>query len=278
MSLRHGMVEAVAPGVQRLIAPNPSPMTGPGTNSYVVGSGPCAIIDPGVNDDAHLDALVAAAPGEIATVLVSHAHPDHTGGARRLAERLGVPVQAHATRLQGVRDKAFVADRFLVDGDCVALGEMTLEALHTPGHAADHLCFFWREAGLLFAGDTVMADVTVVILPPDGGMTAYLQSLTRLRELPIKRIAPGHGRMLDDALVVLAQIVEHRLAREAQVREVLNEDGQTSADAIAARLYPDLDPRLRGMAAAQVESHLIRLAELGEARSASDGGWAPARG
>ncbi|MBO9469389.1 MBL fold metallo-hydrolase [Endozoicomonas sp. G2_2] len=273
-AVRRG-AETIAPGVVRLIAPNPGPMTGPGTNSYVVGTGPCAIIDPGVNDDDHLDALVAAAPGEIVAVLVTHAHPDHTGGARRLAERLGVAVHAHATQLRGVRDKAFHADRFMADGDRVALGDITLEAIHTPGHAADHLCFLWRETGLLFAGDTVMADVTVVILPPDGGMTAYLESLTRLRALPIKQIAPGHGRMLDDALVVLAQIVEHRLAREAQVREALaDSDDATTADAIAARLYPDLDPRLRGMAAAQVESHLLRLAELGQAQAAGDG-WAP---
>ena len=273
-AVRRG-AETIAPGVVRLIAPNPGPMTGPGTNSYVVGTGPCAIIDPGVNDDDHLDALVAAAPGEIVAVLVTHAHPDHTGGARRLAERLGVAVHAHATQLRGVRDKAFFPDRFMADGDRVALGDITLEAIHTPGHAADHLCFLWRETGLLFAGDTVMADVTVVILPPDGGMTAYLESLTRLRALPIKQIAPGHGRMLDDALVVLAQIVEHRLAREAQVREALaDSDDATTADAIAARLYPDLDPRLRGMAAAQVESHLLRLAELGQAQATGDG-WAP---
>ena len=273
-AVRRG-AETIAPGVVRLIAPNPGPMTGPGTNSYVVGTGPCAIIDPGVNDDDHLDALVAAAPGEIVAVLVTHAHPDHTGGARRLAERLGVAVHAHATPLRGVRDKAFHADRFMADGDRVALGDITLEAIHTPGHAADHLCFLWRETGLLFAGDTVMADVTVVILPPDGGMTAYLESLTRLRALPIKQIAPGHGRMLDDALVVLAQIVEHRLAREAQVREALaDSDDATTADAIAARLYPDLDPRLRGMAAAQVESHLLRLAELGQAQATGEG-WTP---
>ena len=275
MSAVRRTAETVAPGVVRVIAPNPSPMTGPGTNSYVVGTGPCAIIDPGVNDDDHLDTLIAAAPGEIMAILVTHAHPDHTGGARRLGERLGVPVHAHATQLQGVRDKEFYADRLMVDGDHLALGEVTLEALHTPGHAADHLCFFWREAGLLFAGDTVMADVTVVILPPDGGMTDYLESLTRLRELPIKQIAPGHGRLLDNALVVLAQIVEHRLAREAQVREALREsDWATTSEEIAGKLYPDLDPRLRGMAAAQVESHLVRLAELGEAQATGEG-WEP---
>lgn len=271
------MVQSIGPGVVRVTAPNPSPMTGDGTNSYVVGTGPCAIIDPGVNDADHLDALIAAAPGPITAVLVTHAHPDHTGGARELGQRLDVPVVAHATPLRGVRDREFFADRWIDDGERLAFGDVTLEVLHTPGHAADHLCFFWREAGLLFAGDTVMADVTVVILGPDGGMSAYLDSLARLRELPIERIAPGHGRMLDDAPAVLKQIVEHRLAREAQVGAALAEYSRVTADAIAAQLYPNLDPRLRGMAAVQVEAHLERLAELGEARMQDEGSWAPVR-
>lgn len=263
--------EQIAAGVVRLIAPNPSPMTGAGTNSYVVGESRCAIIDPGVDDAEHLDALVAAAPGEIVAILVTHAHPDHTGGAHRLADRLNVPVHAHPVELQGVRDEAFSAHRPIYHGDVIELDTIRLEAIHTPGHAADHLCFFWRDAELLFAGDTVMADVTVVILPPDGDMSAYMQSLELLQALPIARIAPGHGRLLEDAPAVLAHIVEHRREREAQVLDALLPDEALTPNQIAVVLYPDLDVRLQPMAAAQVEAHLVRLVELGEAHQAGSG-------
>ncbi|MES1952291.1 beta-lactamase [Salinisphaera sp. S4-8] len=272
MSRHTPQAEQIADGVRRVIAPNPSPMTGEGTNSYIVGESRCAIIDPGVDDTAHLDALVAAAPGEIVAILVTHAHPDHTGGAHRLAERLAVPIHAYPLALQGIRDKEFSAHRPLYHGDVIALDDIRLEAIHTPGHAADHLCFFWREAGLLFAGDTVMADVTVVILPPDGDMSAYMQSLEQLQALPIARIAPGHGRLLEDAPAVLAHIVDHRREREAQVLDALTADEPVTPEQIALRLYPDLDVRLQPMAAAQVEAHFIRLVELGEALQ-SGTGW-----
>jgi glyoxylase-like metal-dependent hydrolase (beta-lactamase superfamily II) len=263
--------EQLLDGVLRVVAPNPSPMTGPGTNSYIVGHSRCAIIDPGVDDAAHLDALAAAAPGEVVAILVTHAHPDHTGGARRLAERLNAPVYAFPLELQGIRDEGFAPQRPLYHGDIVDLDTICLEAIHTPGHTADHLCFFWRDVGLLFAGDTVMADVTVVILPPDGDMSAYMQSLEQLQALPIERIAPGHGRLLEDAPAVLAQIVTHRRERETQVWESLSADEPMTAEQIAIQLYPDLDVRLQPMAAAQVKAHLIRLVELGDALAVTDG-------
>ncbi|GAB3671255.1 MBL fold metallo-hydrolase [Salinisphaera aquimarina] len=266
-----GQSTRLAVGVTRVTAPNPSPMTGPGTNSYVVGTGPFAIIDPGVDDAAHLAALRAAAPGEIAAILITHAHPDHTGGVATLKAATGAPVLAHSAQLAGVRDEALVVDRTLTHGDTLALGEVTLEALHTPGHTADHLCFYARESRWLFAGDTVMADVTVVILPPDGSMTDYLNSLAQLAGMAIDTIAPGHGHLLDDPAATFAHITQHRLDREAQVRDVLDPTTPRSAAAIATVLYPDLDPRLQRMAAAQVQAHLIRLVELGEAAQAEDG-------
>ncbi len=249
-------------------------MTGPGTNSYVVGTGPCVVIDPGVDDRAHLAALESAATGSIAAIIVTHRHPDHVGGAAELARRTGAPIRAFGYENDGAYDAPLVVDQPLAEGDSLKLDDITLDALHTPGHAADHLCLYAREPRWLFAGDTVMADVTVVILPPDGSMTAYLDSLARLKTMTIDTIAPGHGHLLEDPEATFAHIVEHRLAREVQVRDALRIAGQADAATIAGRLYPGLDPRLIGMAAKQVEAHLIRLAELGDVRPIGNG-WTP---
>jgi len=271
MTAATAQVQQVAPGVMRLTAPNPGPMTGPGTNSYIVGTGPCVIIDPGVDDAAHLDTLIAAAPGPVVAIVITHAHPDHSGGARALADTTGAPIRALPVRLAGVRDRSLVVDQPLHDGDVLTLGDVTLEAVHAPGHTADHLCFYARESRLLLAGDTVMADVTVVILPPDGRMTDYFASLERLQGMAIDAIAPGHGRLLHDPAAELQQIVAHRRAREAEVRAVLDDGRAHSAETIANGLYTDLDTRLLPVAAAQVEAHLIRLAEFDQAVQTDDG-------
>lgn len=260
----------IAPGIHRLTAPNPGPMTGPGTNSYIVGYGPFAIIDPGVDEPSHVAALWEACDGELDSLLLTHRHPDHSGGVAELARRSGAWVGAFPKSQNGTYDTPLAVDRPLADGERLEIGGVALEVLHTPGHAADHLCFFAPEAGVLFAGDSVMADVTVVILPPDGSMTAYLQTLDRLAALAARQLAPAHGRLLDDPGATIAEIRTHRLDREAQVRDVLDQT-PLRAEVIAARLYPDLDPRLRPMAAAQVEAHLIRLQELGKARSDATG-------
>lgn len=273
-----GQLIDLAPGIRRLTAPNPGPMTGPGTNSYIVGDGPYAIIDPGVADAAHLEALLAACDGQLTAILLTHRHPDHTGGVLELAQRTGAPIRAWAKPELGDYDTDLPVDVPIVDGERLAFGSLELEAIHSPGHAADHLCFLARESGVLFAGDSIMADVTVVILPPDGGMRDYMTTLDRLAGLAVRRIAPGHGRLLEDPTETIAAIRAHRCQREAQVLAATPPDAPVSAATIAGELYPDLDPRLRPMAAAQVEAHLIGLASDGQVVAAGEGQWRAAAG
>lgn len=257
-----GKVIDLVPGVRRITAPNPGYLTGPGTNTYLVGEAEIAVIDPGVRDESHLDAIETAGGGRIRRILVTHNHPDHSRGARELAGRIGAPVYAHPTPLRGIREEDFEADEHLDEGDIVAGADYRLRCLHTPGHAADHLCFLHEESGLLFAGDHVMEGVTVVIAPPDGDMAAYLDSLERLKGEPIAAIAPGHGGVLRSPAEVLDAIVAHRRQREAEILSVLERSpvgGGQCIDEIVAELYAAVPAPLHPVAAYQVYAHLLKL-------------------
>lgn len=263
-----GTVHAIAPGVRRITAPNPGMLTGPGTNTYLVGEQEVAVIDTGVADAAHLDAIVAAAPGPITKILITHTHPDHSKGARELAQRTGASVLAHPYRLQGIRDEDFYADAHVHEGDVVTGADFQLRCLYTPGHAADHLCFLREQDGLLFAGDHVMEAVTVVIAPPDGDMADYLASLVRLQGEQVKTIAPAHGGLMRPPAKIFAAIIAHRLAREAQVLALLSENIRR-VDALVACIYKDVPAALRPVAALQVYAHLLKLRD--EGRVGGDG-------
>jgi glyoxylase-like metal-dependent hydrolase (beta-lactamase superfamily II) len=205
----------LSPLVRRITAPNPSIMTGAGTNTYLVGVEEVAVIDPGPDDPQHIAALIQAVEGaRIRWVLLTHTHRDHAPGAVPLARETGAEILAFGhPRVTPVRT--------IGDGDALATSGFMLEVLHTPGHASDHLCFFLREEEALFAGDLIMSGSTVVISPPDGDMADYLQSLERLRQRRIARIYPGHGEAIDTPGEVIEDYILHRRMREAQVLDAL---------------------------------------------------------
>ena len=253
----------VWPGVRRITAPNPGLMTGPGTNTYLVGTGQVLVIDPACDAPSHLDAIKRAAGEAITAVLVTHAHPDHAPGARELARDCGVPVYGSGIALAGVNTPGFAPDRVLADGETLPTDAGPLRALRTPGHAADHICYLLEPQCLMFAGDHLMDGTTVVIAPPDGDMAEYLASLRRLQQEPIERIAPGHGRFMHGAQAALQQVIDHRLAREASILAALRDDAGRSIPDLVAELYAAVPKALHGLAELSVYAHLIKLAAEG---------------
>ena len=245
----------VSPLVRVVLAPNPGTMTGPGTNSYVVGSGPTFVIDPAVPDEEYIETLVSAA-GEIAAILVTHRHGDHTGGVSALAGRTGrrVPVRAWSGEpVDGIDPDP------LRDGETLSTGDATLQCIYTPGHASDHVCFYSEKTATLFAGDSILGEGTAVIAPPDGDMRAYLASLERLRELHLERIFTGHFRPLDGGLAVIESYIAHRREREAMVLSAVGAAPVTVEEVVAAA-YADTPVELHPIAALSALAHLEMLA------------------
>jgi glyoxylase-like metal-dependent hydrolase (beta-lactamase superfamily II) len=250
--------------VTRVTAPNPSMMTGPGTNAYVVGTDEVVVVDPGPVIDTHLDALRTVIAGRrVAAVAVTHHHRDHAPGARALADSVGAPVVGHG-------HDTLAVDVAITEGAELGTGAHVLVAWHTPGHASDHLCFYAPASGWLFTGDHVMQGSTVVIGPPDGDLTAYLSALERIRDAPgVRRIAPGHGRVLESPASVVAAILAHRRARGTVVLEALREHGPGTAAQLRPFAYADVGSDRDVVATATCWAHLLALVEAGTATSSS---------
>lgn len=242
--------------VHVVLAPNPGLMTGPGTNTYIVGKGPACVIDPAVDDPEYLDQLFARA-GEVSFILITHRHADHVGGVRAVARRSGCPVRAF-----GGEPVDGVAVEPLFDGEEVSITGATLRVLHTPGHASDHVCFHLEDSASLFAGDNILGEGTAVIAPPDGDMDAYLASLRRLRGLRIDRIFPGHFRPLDGGRAVIDGYLAHRQRRREAVLAAL-EGGAATHQEIVQVVYADTPPHLHPVAALQVQAMLESLEREG---------------
>lgn len=267
-----GEAVAVAPNVLRLTAPNPGVMTGPGTNSYLVGTRSVAVIDPGPADAGHVDALLAAAPGPIRWILVTHTHLDHSPGAALLREKSGAQLVGMPAPEHGAQDKKFKPGRIMIQDERLVGDDFVLTAIHTPGHASNHLCYLLEEEGLLFTGDHIMSGSTVVIAPPDGDMASYLASLALLKRYPLKRLAPAHGGILEQPAAVIDWLIAHRLGREAKVVEALAAAPDSTLDELLPVVYQDVQALLFPVAKHSLTAHLLKLKDEGRARS-EEGRW-----
>lgn len=256
-----GAVQQVAAAVWRIVAPNPSPLTGPGTNTYVVGTRRPVVIDPGCDDCAHLERVLEVSGGVVERILCTHSHPDHSPGAAWLRERTGAPVFGLPAPDDGHQDPAFAPDAGLGDGERIEAGDVVLRAIHTPGHASNHVCFLLEEAGLLFTGDHLMSGSTVVIIPPDGSMRLYLDSLQRLRELALTALAPGHGALMPGAIAEIERVIDHRLAREAKLVRSLAARRAATLDELLPEVYEDVPEAMHVYARYSLWAHAVKLVE-----------------
>ncbi|MDE2977062.1 MAG: MBL fold metallo-hydrolase [Acidobacteriota bacterium] len=264
--------------VLRVTQDNPGMFTGPGTNTYVIGGAgsPAFVLDPGEEDDAHFEAILRAVGGrEVADVLISHTHRDHWPLAPRLAEHTGAEIRAFN------EDPPFAAGPRLKDGDCLSSGGATLVALHTPGHASDHLCFLLEEERAVFTADLVMGWSTSIIAPPDGNLNQYMASLERLIELGqgggIDVLHPGHGESIKPPLDRVREIHRHRRQRTDQALEAIAA-GVATIPEMVERIYTDVDPKLHGPAAFSLRAHLDALVEEGKVAESAPGRYEPAAG
>lgn len=261
--------------VRRILGLNPGPMTGPGTNSYLLGSTSLTLIDPGPIDPAQTaNFLAAIGDARLERILVTHTHGDHSPAAKALAASTGAQlVGLNAPEAPG-QDHSFVSDIACADGDILRCEEgdaaFSLQLIHTPGHVSNHLCFLLVEEGLLFTGDHVLQGTTPVILPPDGNMSDYLNSLRRLLTLPLVALAPAHGELMQAPFTEIENLIAHRLRREAKILERLRELTPCSDDALVRSAYDDVAEQLLPWAKRTMAAHLIKLEDEGLARRDAD--------
>lgn len=258
-----GRVQRIAAQVQRLVAPNPSPMTGPGTNTYILGDEDCLVIDPGPDDPGHLERIVELAGGRISAILCTHSHTDHSPGAAPLKARTGAPVYGLPAPDDPFQDETYAPDAGFVDGTVFSFADDTLSVIHTPGHASNHVCFLQRSNGMLFTGDHLMSGSTVVILPPDGSMLQYLDSLRRLQQTPAVSIAPGHGAVIGAAQDDIIRVITHRLKREDKLIGALARRASARLDELLGEVYDDVPAYLHPVARYSLHAHAIKLVEEG---------------
>jgi glyoxylase-like metal-dependent hydrolase (beta-lactamase superfamily II) len=269
MDAPYGKLEQLEPGIARLLAHNPSAFTYHGTQTYLVGETELAVIDPGPDLPEHLDALEQAIDGrDVAAIICSHTHRDHSPAARPLAERTGAPIVGCAAlsletvgpRADASFDGDYAPDRELGDAESLEVDGKLIMAIATPGHTSNHLCFAYQ--GALFTGDHVMGWSTTVVVPPDGDMAAYMESLERLRARDDRVYYPAHGPAVENPQQYVRHLIGHRMQREKQILSIIEAQPRPVPD-IVSRAYPGLDPRLVTAAGGSVLAHLLDLQRRG---------------
>lgn len=251
----------LAPGIRRLVAPNPSMMTGPGTNTYLFGNSEIAVLDPGPVIDSHLQAIQKIAAAPIRWVMVTHTHPDHSPAAVELARKTGAQLLGRSPPVGPHQDVTFAPDRELRDGERLSIDGCELDVIHTPGHASNHLCYRQVERNWIFTGDHVIDGSTVVIDPPDGNMSHYLASLTKVKNLRPAALAPGHGELIHDPQRAIDWIIDHRLQREAKIVAALKQNPGLTSMQLVPQVYKDVDRKLYAWAERSLLAHLLKLAD-----------------
>lgn len=268
--ITYGEAVRLSPRLRRVTAPNGGRMTGPGTNSYIVGERELAVVDPGPAIDTHIEALARICGDRLRWILVTHTHRDHSPAAAPLAALTGATLVGNVIANDGFQDDSFTGARSLAQDDCLRTDEFCLRALLTPGHVSNHVCFLVEEDGILMTGDHIMGGSTVVILPPAGNMKDYIESLERMLDYPLTHIAPGHGDLIGEPEREIRHLIAHRLKRERKVVDALAAHGPLTVSDLTPIVYDDVDPVLHEWAARSLHAHLIKLDADGRARSVGD--------
>lgn len=278
--ITHGTVTGLSRCVHRITAPNPGVMTGPGTNSYLIGKNELVLIDPGPDIDAHVDALLAGIEqinGKLKWILCTHTHLDHSPAAAPLQAATGATVIGMPAPSNSGQDSKFQPDLVWQDGDRLQADGFSLRAVHTPGHASNHLCFYLEQENWLFTGDHIMEGSTVVIVPPDGDMKAYLESLEALKLLHLTCLAPAHGHIITNPMETIEGLIRHRLGREDKVVRTMATMAAATVEQLTEKVYDDVPAALHGIAKYSLLAHLEKLEKENRA-SRQDALWALEQG
>ena len=251
--------------IQKITASNGGVFTGQGTNTYLIGKKDITLVDPGPNIPEHIEEILKAGSGKIKRILVTHTHTDHSPAALPISQELKIPMLGRLVdRESDWEDETFKPDTVLNHGDVISTDEYSIEVIHTPGHASNHLCFYLKEINCLLTGDHIMDGSTVVIAPPDGNMTEYIDSLNLLNNYDIDYFAPGHGNFMSEPNKTIKSIIRHRLSRESKVLRCVEKDQNSNIDDLLPSVYDDVPEMLYPIAKMSLLAHLIKLVEDGK--------------